>query len=249
MVQLNIISIDIVPNTFYGGGFVDSQLAQERPQSLSVTARLLNTLLRIVVRIALKITFVNFKVGNRKVIPKHKSIIIVGADHTSLADAVFMIASIRCTYAGIGMAELKNTSEWPWIIGKIFDLLGHIPIDRGNRESGGIAVATAFNVLSHNQALVLWPQGRQVHRGSSQPWYPGFAKIAKETGADIYVFKIEGADDFWPTNPNDDGPQKFKWRAKVRANFSGPINPNDFATVEDLIEATRRVHAELPLPS
>lgn len=228
---------------------MDSHSITERPQSLSVTARLLNSVLRIIVLIALKITFVNFKVSNRKVIPKHKPIIIVGADHTSLADAVFMIASIRCTYAGIGMAELKNSSEWPWIIGKLFDLLGHIPIDRGNSESGDSAFASGLNVLSHNQALVLWPQGRQVPRGSNQPWYPGFAKFAKESDANIYVFKIEGADNFWPTNPSDGGPQKIKWRAKVRASFSQPIGPNNYQTVEELIEATQRVHAELSLPS
>lgn len=228
---------------------MDSQSITGRPQSLSVTARLLNSVLRIAVQIALKITFVNFTVSNRKVIPKHKPIIIVGADHTSLADAVFMIGSIRCTYAGIGMAELKNTNEWPWIIGKLFDLLGHIPIDRGNSESGDSVFASGLNVLSHNQALVLWPQGRQVPRGSSQPWYPGFAKFAIESGARIYVYKIEGADEFWPTNPSDGGPQKIKWRAKVRASFSEPIDPNDYESVEALIEATQRVHAELPLPS
>lgn len=228
---------------------MDSQSIAERPQSLSVTARVLNSVLRIVVLIALKITFVNFKVSNREVIPKHRPIIIVGADHTSLADAVFMIASIRCTYAGIGMAELKNSSEWPWIIGKLFDLLGHIPIERGNRDSGDVVFEAGLNVLAHNQALVLWPQGRQVSRGSSQPWYPGFAKFAKESGANIYVFKIEGADEFWPTNPNDGGPQKIKWRANVRASFSESIDPNNYQTVEELIDATQRVHAELLLPS
>lgn len=228
---------------------MDSQSITERPQSLSVTARLLNSVLRIAVLVALRATFVNFKVGNRKIIPRHKPIIIVGADHTSLADAVFMIASIRCTYAGIGMAELKNSSEWPWVIGKLFDLLGHIPIERGNRESGDSVFAAGLKVLSHNQALVLWPQGRQVVRGSNQPWFPGFAKFAKETGANIYIFKIEGADEFWPTNPNDGGPQMIKWRARVRANFSESINPNDYQTIEELIEAARRIHAELPLPS
>lgn len=228
---------------------MDSQSITGRPPSLSGVARLLNNLLRIAVQIALKITFVNFKVSNQKVIPKHGPIIIVGADHTSLADAAFMIASVRCSYAGIGMAELKNSEEWPWIIGKLFDILGHIPIDRGNSDSGDSAFASGLNVLSHNQALVVWPQGRQVPRGSSQPWYPGFARFAKETGANIYVFKIEGADEFWPTNPSDGGPQKIHWRAKVRASFSGPIDPNNFASVEELVTATRRVHAELSLPS
>lgn len=231
------------------GGIVNQHDTLARPKSLSLTARILNTLLRILVQLALLFTFVNFKVANQRIIPKKEPVIIVGADHTSLADAVFMLASIRCTYAGIGMAELKNTEEWPWVIGKLFDLLGHIPIDRGNSESGDKVFEAGLNVLAHKQALVLWPQGRQVSRGSQQPWYPGFAKFAKETGAKIYVFKLEGADDFWPTNPNDGGPQKIKWRAKVRASFSEPINPNDFSTVDELIAATRQAHAKLPLPS
>lgn len=231
------------------GGAVDIHDTLSRPQSLTWSARTLNKLLRILVRLALLFTFVNFKVDNRKIIPKKEPVIIVGADHTSLADAVFMLASIRCTYAGIGMAELKNTEEWPWVIGKLFDWLGHIPIERGNGESGDSVFATGLNVLSHGQTLVLWPQGRQVARGSDQPWYPGFARFAKATGVKIYVFKLQGADEFWPTNPNDSGPQKIKWRAKVRANFSESIDPNDYQTVDELIEATRRIHAKLPLPS
>lgn len=249
MIQLNTISIDIAPNIFHREESVDQLSVNVLPPSMRLRSRIFNTMLRYVAWIVIRLTFINFKVNNSKIIPKKGPLIIVGADHTSLADALFVIASIRCTYAGIGMAELKNTDEWPWIIGKSFDLLGHIPIDRGNSDSGDSAFASGLNVLSHNQALVVWPQGRQVHRDSNQPWYPGFARFAKETGANIYVFKIEGADDFWPTNPGDGGPQKIHWRAKVRASFSGPIDPNDFVSVEELIAATRLVHAGLPLPS
>lgn len=249
MLQLNYASHRVTLPFYTSGGFVDWSTQPTRPPSLAVKSRAFNIFVRIFIRCILLLTFVNFKVANRKIIPKKEPVIIVGADHTSLADAVFMVASIRCTYACIGMAELKNTNEWPWIIGKLFDWLGHIPIDRGNSQSGDNVFAIGLSVLDHGQALVLWPQGRQVPRGSDQPWYPGFARFAKTTGTKIYVFKVEGPDNFWPTNPSDGGPQKIKWRAKVRASFSQPIDPNDYATVEELIAATRRVHAELRLPS
>lgn len=230
------------------GGFVETINFDMRPQSLTKAARILNFLIYVAVWTLIFLRNINFKVDNTKAVPKKGPLIIVCAPHTSLADAVFMVASIRRSYAGIGMIELKNGDDWPAIVGKAFDMLGHIPVDRGNRESGNAAYAASLHALHHGQALVVWPQGRQVHPGDDVAWYPGFARLAKETGAHICIFKIEGADDFWPTNPDDGGPQKINWDAKVRATFSRPFDPAKYATVEELVDVMKRIHGIMCVP-
>lgn len=219
-----------------------------RPQSLTKTARFINFWLHRLVRLLLWIMRVDFKVTNKDIVPKKGPVVLVCGDHTSLADAIFMIASINRPYAGVGMAELLS-DEWPWIIRKAFELLGHIPIVRGNSASGDFVFEHGKHALAYRQMLVLWAQGRQVRRGDQDaPWYPGFARFAKTMNAPIYIYKIVGPGEFWPTHPDDGGPQAKNWRAKVRATFSGPINPHDYASIDELIAATRTIYNGLELP-
>jgi hypothetical protein len=89
----------------------------------------------------------------------------------------------------------------------------------------------------------------QIEPGKEAVWFPGFARYAKATGANIYALKVKGIDTFWPTHPDNGGPQKINWRAEVRAAFSEAINPNDYKSIDELVAATRRIHADLPLPS
>lgn len=221
----------------------------QRPQSLTWTARFINFCLHRLVRLLLWIMRVDYKVTNKDIIPKKGPVVLVCADHTSLADAIFMIASINRSYAGVGMAELLS-DEWPWIIRKAFALLGHIPIERGNKASGDLVFEHGKHALAYRQMLVLWAQGRQVRRHDQDaPWYPGFARFAKTMDAPLYVFKIVGPDDFWPTHPDDGGPQAKNWRAKVRATFSGPIDPRDYETVDELVTVTKRIYTELRVPA
>lgn len=219
-----------------------------RPQSLTKTARFINFFLHRIIRIALWVMRVDFKVTNGDILPRKGPAVLLCAEHTSLADAIFMIASIkRSTYAGVGMAELL-TDEWPWIIRKAFELLGHIPIERGNSVSGDLVFEHGKHALGYGQLLVLWPHGKQIRPGEDATWYPGFARFSKTMSAPLYIFKIEGADKFWPTHPDDGGPQDKNWRAKVRATFTGPIDPRDYATVDDLLQAARTAFDELSVP-
>jgi len=221
----------------------------KKPQSLTKTARLINFILRWLMPLALRVKGVDFKVEGIKNIPKKGPIVIIGTPHLSLADAFFMIASIRRPYVAVGMAELLS-DEWPWIIRKGFGWLGHIPIVRGNGESGDLVSRCAIHALEWSQALMVWPDGRQVRSGDEVVWYPGFAKFAKATGAKVYIFKIHGVDKFWDTHPDNGNASvgDINWNAPVRATFSGPIDPNDYDTVEHLIEATKHIHNELSLP-
>jgi 1-acyl-sn-glycerol-3-phosphate acyltransferase len=160
-----------------------------------------------------------------------------------------MIASIRRSYAGIGMAELRNGGEWPWIIGKGFDLLGHIPIDRGNAESGANASTAALHALRYGAALAVWPHGRQVQKGKPETWFTGYARFALQSGAKIHVLKVEGVEDFWQTHPDNGGPQGINWKAKIRAAFSGPIDPAKYQSVDELDAAVKRIIADMRLPA
>ena len=217
-----------------------------RPQSLSIAAKTLRVIVYLLFRFILWFMRVDYKITGTEIVPKKGPAIVVMADHTSLGDAIFLFLSICRSFAGIGMAELKNSDQWPAVIGWAFDKMGHIPIQRGDKESGDLVTAAGFNELNHGQALAVCPQGRQVHPGEQTPWYPGFAKFAMATGTKVYVLKIEGVDKFWVTHPDFDVPKglgQINWRAKIRAAYVAVVDPADYTSVDDYVAAVIRAHA------
>jgi 1-acyl-sn-glycerol-3-phosphate acyltransferase len=137
---------------------VDVLDLDKRPQCLTKTARLINFLLYWLVWAILAVKGVDFKLAGANAVAKKGPVIIIGAPHTSLADAVVMIASIRRSYAGIGMAELRNGGEWPWIIGKGFDLLGHIPIEATPNRAPTLPPRRCMRYVTEP----LWQSGRMA---------------------------------------------------------------------------------------
>lgn len=222
----------------------------QRPQSLTKTARLINFALRWIVPLLFWIKRVDFKMANADILPKQGPIIVVGAPHTSLADALFMMNVIRRPYAGIGMAELLS-EEWPFIVRRGFELLGHIPIVRGDSESGDLASKCTHHVLQWGQAVVVWPDGQQVRRHEALMWYPGFARFALATGTKICILKLQGVDAFWSSHPDNGnaGVKDINWDEPVRGAFSELIDPNDYESVEELVAAVQRAYLALPLPA
>jgi 1-acyl-sn-glycerol-3-phosphate acyltransferase len=217
-----------------------------RPQSLSFTARSLRVFIRTALRLIFWVKRVDYKITGTELVPKKGPAIIVIADHTSNADALFVFLGIRRPFAGIGMAELKDTKEWPAIIGWGFDKLGHIPIERGDKQSGNQAIAAGLDVLKHGQALAMCPQGRQIHPGEQTAWYPGFARYAMASGIKVYVLKFEGIDKFWVTHPDFDVPKgigNINWKAKVRAGYVAVLDPKDYESVGELAQAVQDAHA------
>jgi 1-acyl-sn-glycerol-3-phosphate acyltransferase len=222
-----------------------------RPQSLSLTARSLLVFIRTALRLIFWVMRADYKITGTELVPKKGPAIIAIADHTSNADALFVLLGIRRPFAGIGMAELKDTKEWPAIIGWGFDKLGHIPIDRGNKQSGDQAIAAGLDVLKHGQALAMCPQGKQIHPGEQTEWYPGFARYAMASGVKVYVLKFEGIDKFWVTHPDFDVPKgigDINWKAKVRVGYVAVVDPADYNSVDDFAAAVITAHATGRIP-
>lgn len=215
-----------------------------QPRSHGIVARLTLAVLRIFLRLVFFVKRVDFTVAGGELVSKSGPKIIVVADHTSYADAIFMLLAIRPPWIGIGMAELRNGLKWP-IINVLFELLGHIPIKRGDSVSGDLAVTAAVDALEHGMTLALCPQGKIVHAGDTTArWYPGFARFAKETGAKIYILRFDGAEHFWPTH-DDYTDKNFNWSIPVRATYGPIIDPADYATVEEVVQATIEAHASM----
>lgn len=111
----------------------------------------------------------------------HKKAIIIGVPHTSAWD--FVISYLYYTSVGgvVNIVIKKEFFFWP--IGILLRKLGAIPIDRSR---GTTVVKQIINEMNSRDFmhLAITPEGT---RDLTRHWKAGFHKIAKATGAVVYL--------------------------------------------------------------
>ncbi|MGE4587522.1 MAG: 1-acyl-sn-glycerol-3-phosphate acyltransferase [Mangrovibacterium sp.] len=115
----------------------------------------------------------------------HKKAIIFGVPHTSAWD--FVISYLYYTSVG-GLVHIMIKKEFfPRPLGFFLKKMGAIPIDRAK---GATVVRQAISMMNSCEHfhLALTPEGT---RARTTRWKAGFHKIARETGAVVYLGFID----------------------------------------------------------
>jgi 1-acyl-sn-glycerol-3-phosphate acyltransferase len=110
-----------------------------------------------------------------------------------------------------------------------------IPVDRsGDRDSAAESVAEARHILAKGIHITTFVEGTRSRDGRMLPFKKGPFYLAMETGAPCVPVSI------W-------GTEKMMSKGSVRIQpgtahvvFHAPLNPADFETREDLMEAVRQ---------
>lgn len=187
------------------------------------------------------IKFVDVTIIGRQNVPKKRRAII-GPNHTSMIDIIFVWTALRGVVVALGAAELFKK----WSIGWLGWLLGFIPVvrklkDGSNAEeaakSGTRAKELLANVLEHDGSVIMFSEGRCVSPGDFQAFFPGAAILAFQTNSLIVPCYIDGANNVLPLGRDRKGKKWFDRRAKVTLIFGKPLDPKDFASPEDLTVA------------
>jgi 1-acyl-sn-glycerol-3-phosphate acyltransferase len=98
-------------------------------------------------------------------------------------------------------------------------------------------------------ALVgIFPEGKCVKPGEVVPYRPGVAVLAKDTGVPIIPVRLVNANEVLPLG------KKFPRRGStVYVLFGEPIDPDEFATVQELLDEVRlritTLQRPAPMPS
>lgn len=209
--------------------------SDDRPRGLGKRAWITTHAVRRLARFLAWIRFVDVTVVNRETVPKKGGVIVV-CNHVSLSDPVFLWGALRRRAVALAMAELWSMPAVGWLVRQ----LGHIPVVRGNAESGADAVARATAVVSRGGVLIVFPTGKCVGRGEDAPYRPGAARIAIETGAPIVPAGLVGSNDVVPLKRDRPDPKKSFYRdRKVRLTFGDPIRPDEAADADALTAIIR----------
>lgn len=192
-----------------------------RPQAWFVT-RIGRPLLRLLA----KWRIFHVSVHGREHIPVHGAAIIA-CNHQSFADPVVVWGSVSRNLVVVAMKELWHT---PLVL--LMWLLGHIPIDRGNRTSGAKTRQRMTRVIRAGGLLLIFPEGKCSRDGQRLPLRPGATDIAWETRAPVIPAGIAGTSAVWPL-----GRRRLNRDEHVVLVYGDPLSPDAFHSANEMKDA------------
>ncbi|MET8872793.1 lysophospholipid acyltransferase family protein [Nocardia sp. NPDC004604] len=212
----------------------DPGRGRRRPVGLGKRAWLTTKVVRRLLRFLAWSRFVRVTVVNREVVPA-RGPVLVASNHISMLDAVFLWGALRRRAMAVAMAEL-----WSWpMVGWLVRRLGHVPVVRRDPQSGQQALAHAEWILRHGGVMLIYPEGRCVPPGESEPYKPGVAKLALATGVPIIPVATTGTDNVLPLRTKGGEHRGFDRSHPVTIRFGTPIDPTDFDSPEKLLDQLR----------
>jgi 1-acyl-sn-glycerol-3-phosphate acyltransferase len=175
---------------------------------------------------------------NADVVPG-KGAVILAANHTSMIDVFFILGALRREAIAMAMAELWKSPLTRWLV----EVLGQIPVVRGDSESGKQAMDSAAHALDDGALVGIFPEGKCVKPGEFLPYRPGVAALAKDTGVPIIPVRLIDANKVLPLG------KKFpSFGHTVHVIFGEPIDPGEFEAVSELLDEVRRRITTLAAP-
>ena len=116
------------------------------------------------------------------------------SNHVSHLDVVAIARSIPLGLFYIGKKELKNVP----VLGQYMYLIGHIFIDRKNREKAMASMRKAAQLINQGKNVITFPEGTRTRDGKTAIFKRGTFIIAKEGMIDIQPIAVVNADKILP---------------------------------------------------
>ena len=175
---------------------------------------------------------------NADVVPQ-KGAVLLAANHTSMIDVLFLLAALRRAAIAMAMAELWKSPLTRWLV----EVLGQIPVVRGDPESGKQAMESAAHALEDGALVGIFPEQKCVRPGETAPYRPGVAVLSKRTDVPIIPVRLLNANKVLPLD------RKFPvFGHTVYVIFGEPIHPVDFASVSELLDEVQLRITTLEIP-
>jgi 1-acyl-sn-glycerol-3-phosphate acyltransferase len=133
--------------------------------------------------------------------------VIFAVNHRSYWDVI--LAGLACPRPLRFMAKSELFSNK--LFGSLIRALGAFPVKRGRGDIG--AVRSSIKILSDNEVLLMFPEGRRVRGGYVTDAKPGVAMIATAAKVPVIPVNISG---------------KYKWMNKITVTIGKPITFKDY---------------------
>lgn len=203
----------------------------QKPRSLQIHAWFITRALRyLVVRpVAHLKLFTTHRVAGLQFVPKRGGVIVAG-NHPSTMDPLVLAAALNRNVTFLAKAELWRVP----VLKHFVRLMGQIPVDRGNRESGEKAQFSASKVLQFRNrkgrekggVVLIFPEGGCTPpSGELKPFKKGVWYLAKESGKPVVPAGLSGTRDI-RLKPSTIFRRKRV--AHVDVNFGEPLYAHEF---------------------
>jgi 1-acyl-sn-glycerol-3-phosphate acyltransferase len=120
---------------------------------------------------------------------KEEDVAIYVANHSSLFD---IVAIARTIPIGLFFVAKKELARLPFM-GQYMWLIGHIFVDRKNRDQAMKSMKRAAEIIKGGRNVISFPEGTRSKSGDIGLFKRGSFLIAKEGGIDIVPIGIVGA--------------------------------------------------------
>jgi len=182
-----------------------------------------------IVRTAFRFGKIRVEVAGAEDVPAHTACIFM-ANHVSNLDPPALLPQIP----GRTSAFLKRSLMKIPVLGYGMKLGDFVPVDRDGRVESAIeSVRTARRVLQKGLHITTFVEGTRSRDGKLLPFKKGPFYLAKETGAPCIPVSIHGSESLMAK-----GSLRIKPGA-IFITFHASLDPNNFATREDLMAAVR----------
>ena len=174
-------------------------------------------------------------VGRDKIDPAGTYIFM--SNHVSNLDPPILVPLIPGRTSVLAKKEIWRIP----IVNKALDLAEIVPVERSNRDSAISSIRRAGEVMKHHINMTIFPEGTRSPDGRLMPFKKGPFHLAAETGFPIVPVTILGTYEMMPK-----GASLIKGGTATLV-FHPPIDPKQFASREDLVEAVRdAINSALP---
>jgi 1-acyl-sn-glycerol-3-phosphate acyltransferase len=189
----------------------------------------LYTVTCFIVRAGFFVAGIRIRVEGRERVPAGRACIFM-ANHVSNLDPPALISRLP----GRTVAFTKRSVFNLPIFGYCLKLADYIPVDRaGNAASAKKSVAAAGEVLKKGTHITTFVEGTRSPDGHMLPFKKGPFYLAMETGAPCIPVSIYGTETLMAKGSFGIKP------GKAHIVFHAPIDPADYATREELMQAVR----------
>lgn len=215
------------------------RLRRPRSRGLGKRAWLLTWTIRLLLWTLGFTRIIRTEIVNADIVPAEGAVILA-ANHTSMVDVFFILGALRREAIAMAMAELWKSPLTRWLV----EVLGQIPVVRGDSESGKQAMESATHALEDGALVGIFPEQKCVRPGETAPYRPGVAVLSKRTGVPIIPVRLVNANKVLPLD------RRFPVLGHtVHVLFGDPIDPDEFPSIAELLDEVQRRITMLTAPA
>ncbi len=143
------------------------------------------------VQLALAITGIRYRVVGREHVDRSRAMIYC-VNHASNVEPPILYAALRPLFPRLRILYKAEMRKLP-VLGRGFDIVGFVPIERGNREQSRQAIEQAANALRGGNSFLIFPEGTRSRTGDLLPFKKGGFVLALKACTPMVPVAIQGA--------------------------------------------------------